>query len=202
MRLISESLETTAPRTHAAAVIAAAVDDGDRRRRAHINDDLRQGIIVDARHGVYDEVAAELGGVVDLNAQARLDAEADDERRNVQVFLNGGLHRAGHGRHDGRDDRAVDVCGVDAVHLKRGAQDRGVFCTVDVWTVETRSRKRTVSPRQQPSTILVFPMSMARTIALIFLIFIICGFGHEPRPAQHRADRAGDERRGYISKRR
>ena len=116
-----------ARQNHAAAVIAAAVDDGDRRRRAHINDDLRQGIIVDARHGVYDEVAAELGGVVDLNAQARLDAGADDERRNVQVFLNGGLHRAGHGRHDGRDDRAVDVCGVDAVHLKRGAQDRGVF---------------------------------------------------------------------------
>ena len=112
---------------HAAAVVALAVDDGDRRRRAHIDDDLRQGVVVYARHGVDDEVAAELGGVVDLDAQARLDAGADDERRDVQVFLNGGLHRAGHRRHDGRNDRAVDVGGVDAVHLERGAQDRCVL---------------------------------------------------------------------------
>ena len=36
---------------------------------------------MDARDGVHDEVAAELGGIIDVDAQAGFDAGADDERR-------------------------------------------------------------------------------------------------------------------------
>lgn len=49
---------------------------------------------------VHDEVTAELGGIIDVDAQAGFDAGADDERCEVQVFV----HRVAHGERDGRDD--------------------------------------------------------------------------------------------------
>ena len=73
------------------------------------------------------EVAAELGGIIDVDAQAGFDAGADDERREVQVFV----HRVAHGERDGRDDgrenRAVNRGDVFAVHIKRHFEHGGIF---------------------------------------------------------------------------
>lgn len=112
---------------HAAAVSALRIQNGDGGGGTHIDDDLREGIVVDARDGVHDEIAAELGGIIDVDAQAGFDAGADDERREMQVFV----HRVAHGERDGRDDgrenRAVNRGDVCAVHIKRHFEHGGIF---------------------------------------------------------------------------
>ena len=104
-----------ARRDDAAEEVAVRVDDVERRRRADVDDDERPAVGFVGADDVDDAVGADRARVLIVQADARADAGADDERLDVEIAFAHLDHRHDERRHDGGDDDGVDVLHADAL---------------------------------------------------------------------------------------
>ena len=93
------------------------VDDRHGGGRAHVDDNERRRVHRKRRGRTDHKVAAHGGGVVERDVQPRFHAGADDERADARDHAHGGDERAVDRRHDGRQDRPVDILRRDAGKL-------------------------------------------------------------------------------------
>ena len=91
------------------------VDCHHGRRRAHVDDDHRRGIIAQRGNRRNDQVAADLTGVSARNIQTRFKPRSHDHGRASGELHNRRAQRIQNRRHDGRDDHALNFIRLQIV---------------------------------------------------------------------------------------
>ena len=92
----------------AAHVVAAGVDDVEVGRGAEVDDDHRRAVALEPGHRVGDAVGADLGRVLDHEADAGAHAGPQHERREAEVLLAHRHPLRREARHDRGDGHLVD----------------------------------------------------------------------------------------------
>jgi hypothetical protein len=108
-------------------ILAALGDDFKLRSRPEVDDDARAAIFLECGNGVTQPVRTELGGIVDQDGHACLDAGFDEHRLDVEVGFAHEAQRGVNGRDDRGDDDVLDLGGVDAFHVEEIDEERAVL---------------------------------------------------------------------------
>ena len=119
--------EAQAGRDGAAEILAAGGDDFKLGRGAEVDHDARAAVFLICGDAVGNAIGAKLGGVVDQQLHAGLDAGLDEERLDVEVGFADLAQRGVDGRNDGGDDDVGDLARRHAVHLEKIDEEDAVL---------------------------------------------------------------------------